>query len=62
MIILITNTSGGINVKNDISTDELNKLIDNILGNKKTEDAIYTNEYVDEKAESFIKSLKDMVK
>ena len=49
-------------MKNDISTDELSKLIDNILGNKKTEDTICTNEYVDEKAESFIKSLKDMVK
>ncbi len=49
-------------MKNDISTDELSKLIDNILGNKKAEDTIYTNEYVDEKAENFIKSLKDMVK
>ena len=48
---------------NRLSNEELSKMVENILTGT-TVDMNINNEtgYVDEKAEAFIKSLKDMVK
>ena len=49
-------------MKENVSEQELKEMIENILNDKETENVINSNEYVDEKAASFLQSLKDMVK
>ncbi len=49
-------------MRDDISNEQLSKMIENILEGKPQDIAINTNEYVDEKAEAFLQSLRDMVK
>ena len=48
---------------NNISNEELSKMVENILSGKTVNMSINSEpEYVDERAEAFIKSLQDMVK
>lgn len=48
---------------NDVSNEDLGKMIDNILNGNPADMGISDDtKYVDEKAEAFIQSLKDMVK
>lgn len=49
-------------MKEDISNENLSKMIENILNGKSQDVIMPQNEYVDEKAEAFLKSLRDMVK
>ena len=48
---------------NNISNEELSIMVDNILSGKSVDMSIKSEpRYVDERAEAFIQSLKDMVK
>lgn len=48
---------------NNISNEDLGKMVENILSGKPIDMSINSEpEYVDERAEAFIQSLKDMVK
>lgn len=48
---------------NNISNEELGKMVENILSGRPVDMSINSEpQYVDERAEAFIKSLKDMVK
>jgi len=48
---------------NDISNEQLSKMVENILNGRTVDMSINSEpEYVDERAEAFIQSLKDMVK
>ena len=48
---------------NNISNEDLSKMVENILNGNPADMGINTNAgYVDERAETFIQSLKDMVK
>ena len=48
---------------NNISNEDLSKMVENVLNGKPVDLCINTNAgYVDERAEAFIQSLKDMVK
>ena len=48
---------------NDISNEDLSKMVDNILSGKPVDMGLSGEpQYVDERAEAFIQSLKDMVK
>lgn len=46
----------------DILNKELSRMVQNILDGKTQDNPITSNEYVDEKAEAFLQSLRDMVK
>lgn len=47
----------------NISNEDLSKMVENVLNGNPADMGIAANTgYVDEKAEAFIKSLKDMVK
>ena len=46
---------------NDISNEQLGKIIENVLNGMPADMTINDDKYVDEKAEAFVKSLKDMV-
>jgi len=47
----------------DISNEDLGKMIDNVLNGNPAKMGINSDStYIDEKAEAFIQSLKDMVK
>ena len=48
---------------NNISNEELSKMVENILSGKPVDVSINSEpKYIDERAEAFIQSLKDMVK
>ena len=48
---------------NNISNEDLGKMVENILNGKMLDMSINSeNRYVDERAEAFLQSLKDMVK
>ena len=48
---------------NNISNEELSKMVENILSRKPVDMSINSDpQYIDERAEAFIQSLKDMVK
>lgn len=49
-------------MKEDISNENLSKMIEDILNGKSQDVVMPQNEYVDEKAEEFLKSLREMVK
>ncbi len=48
-------------MNNNISNEKLSKMIDDILNKNSINKEIDNTGYVDEKAEAFINSLKDMV-
>jgi len=48
---------------NNISNEELGKMVENILSGKTVDMSLNSEtQYIDERAEAFIQSLKDMVK